>query len=276
MINAVRVDHPRGSTWVVDSVSITAYGRFEAVISVTDELSDGDIQRRGMAAMAGRTSPSISVESDPILGDVPGVDYDTGDFVTIGGEEQRVLDISYRLNRDNGNWLPPSPTFSSLWDQRLLDADRALDRLVRAQGGGVVDAAVMSSKSMVESAPLLPLETLSWSSYDDNDSGSRSLLDDNTPWAGKSVQQISRLAGIYYDTDFTGATGNTIIELWQDGAEISPLMRITIPPTTPPIWVYTPVWGYTFMEPGQTFAPRVRQNGQHRQISYHLMVWPAL
>lgn len=276
MINAVRVDHPRGSTWVTDATSISTYGRFEAIISTSDDLSDADIQRRGQAVMAGKLSPAVSIQADPVIGDVPGVDFVTGDYVTVDGEEQRVVDIQWRMDRTTGEWEPPTPTFSTAWERRLLDADRAFDRLVRAQGGGAVDAAANPERSLVPVEPVQSIETLSWSSYDSAASGSRDVLDDDTPWAGKSVQRLSRMAGIYFDADFTSATGNTVVQLWKNGSEWSSLFRITIPSTTPSPWIYTPTYGYSFIEPGDVLAPRVTSNGQHRQISYHLMVWPAL
>lgn len=275
MINAVRVDHPKGSTWVEDATSIATYGAFEASVSVPDELSPADIQRRGQAVMRGKTGLLTSLQATTATGPVIGDDAKLGDYVTIDGSEQRIVGVGWSLD-EKGDWGPRRPEFAGQSDRDLQDADRALDKLIRVQGGGTVDAAVSPDRLILPTEPMQALETLSWSFYDGADSGSRTILDDNTPLVAKSPKGLSRMAGIWYDTDFTGATGNTVIELWKNGSEWDALFRITIPATTPPIWVYLPTWGYDFVEPGDKLAPRVTSNGQHKQISYHLMMFPAV
>lgn len=278
MINAVKVIHADGERWVTDGSSISTYNRREAVLEVAEALSPADELRVGNAYLSGKTSPSTSVQAEPVAGSVPGVDFQVGDQVTVDGAKQRCVDIRQSLNRSNGEWLPPVPTFSSRWEQKRLDADRAFDRLIALQGGGGVDAAASMGTEDLRIEEVRPSKTLQWSWHDFADPGDRELLDDDSRWQVTRIEEPCRAALIWCEPDFTGATGNTTFELHRNGSLWNGLFNVVIPPA--PVsgvpFAAVRMWGYEFLMPEDTLTIRCIQNGQHRQGSYQIFLYPPV
>lgn len=277
MINAVRIRHPRGITWVTDSVSIATYGRQEGVLTVNEPLSDADLTRRGQAFLDTQGGLTDSVEVAPLRAVTPGVDYVQGDLVTVDGEKRRCVDIKRRLNTDNGEWLPPTPVFTTSSEMRRLNADRALDRLIAVQAGGGVDASVTPDSVVRPMEQVKWQRTLKWSWYDGADSGSRDLLDDDSRWQVQPIKEPARCTAITVTADWAGATGDTILELHRNGALWNGLFNVTLPSTSGGIefrivWM----WGYEFLDPGDEITIRASSNGQHRQGAYELHLWPTV
>lgn len=277
MKNAVRVDHENGSTWVTDATSIATYGRREATLQISGSLSPADVQRIGSAYIAGKKDPSLSIQASPVLGPVAGVDYGVGDWVTVAGTEQRCVDIRHRLDRDNGDWQPPEPVFSSLPNERGRDADRAFDRLLSAQGGGAVDASVSPAAQLAAVEAVKPLRQYTWSWYDGADPGSRTILDDDSRWQVETIQEPCRAGVLWLEPDFTGATGDTTFELHLNGSNWSSFFNLTIPST--PVggitFAWVQMWGYSFLNAGDKITVRCTANGQHRQGKYTLYLFPS-
>lgn len=279
VVNAVRVVGPDGiGTWVTDSPSITAYGRREEELRVRDVMSAADITRIGTAYLASRKDPSVAVETSPGVGPVPGVDYGVGDWVTVGGVEQRCVDIRRKLNRDNGDWLPPEPVFSSLPNEQAIDADRAFDRLIALQAGGAVDATANPAVQLADLGAVKPLRQIDWSWYDGADPGSRTILDDNTRWQVETILEPCRAGVLWLEPDFSGATGTTTFELHLNGALWSGFFNLSVPST--PVggitFAWVQMWGYSFLNTGDKITTRCTANGQHRQGKYSLYLFPAV
>lgn len=277
MINAVRIRHPRGITWVTDSASIATYGRHEGVLTVNEPLSDADLTRRGQAFLDTQGGLTDSVEVAPLRAVTPGVDYIQGDLVTVDGEKRRCVDIKRRLNTETGEWLPPTPVFTTSSEMRRLNADRALDRLIAVQAGGGVDASVTPDSVVRPMEQVKWQRTLKWSWYDGADSGSRDLLDDDSRWQVQRIEEPARCTAITVTADWAGATGDTILELHRNGALWNGLFNVTLPSTSGGIefrivWM----WGYEFLDPGDEVTIRASSNGQHRQGAYELHLWPTV
>lgn len=278
LVNAVRVVGPDGlGTWIVDSTSVAAYGRREEELRVNDVMSPADVTRIGTAYLASRKDPSLAVETQPGAGPVPGTDYGVGDWVTVRGVEQRCVDIRRRMNRDNGDWLPPEPVFSSLPNERSIDADRAFDRLLSAQGGGAVDATVTPAAQLAAVEAVKPLRQYTWAWYDGADPGSRTILDDDSRWQVETIQEPCRAGVLWLEPDFTGATGDTTFELHRNGSNWSSFFNLTVPST--PVggitFAWIEMWGYSFLDAGDKVTIRCTANGQHRQGKYSLYLFPA-
>lgn len=279
LVNAVRVVAPDGTgTWVVDSASVSTWGRREEELRVSEPLSGANATRIGTAYLASRKGAMTSVQASPGATVVPGVDYGVGDLVTVAGEKQKCVDIARRLNRDTGEWQPPTPSFSSVRNERLIAADRAFDRLISLQGGGGVDATALASLSLGEIGEVRPLRTLSWSHYDSAASGSRTVLDDTTRWQEVRIEEPCRAGMITAVIDYAGATGQTTIELHRNGSLWNGLFNVVIP-SAPPFgitFIAVPMWGYEFLNVGDLMTIKCIENGQHRQFSYELHLFPAV
>lgn len=277
MINAVRIRHPRGTTWVTDSASIATHGRHEGVMSINEPLSDADIVRRGQAFLATQGGLTDSVEVTPLRTVTPGVDYQVGDLVTVNGEKRRCVDIKRNLNGDTGEWLPPTPVFTTMSDQRRLNADRALDRLITMQGGGGVDASATPDTVLRPIEKVKWVKTLKWSWYDGADPGDRKLLDDDSRWQVERIEEPARCAAITVTADWSGATGNTILELHRNGSLWNGLFNVTLtPPPESYGWRIVWMYGYEFLNEGDMVTIRASSNGQHRQGAYELHLWPTV
>ena len=276
LVNAVRINHPTGRTWVTDAGSIAAYGRVEEALTVNDEVSLEDVQRLGEAHMAGRTEPAESVEVTATPDSlVPGGDYELGDTMDVNGSEQRVVKWSRSLG-ETGFWGAAKPQFSSRADEKRLRADRAFQRLLDAQGGGSVNATAAPSKVDIELGAIKKFESLKWSWYDSADSGSRTVLDDPTTWHDEHITQVCRAAGILCTVDYDGATGWSHFELFKNGSEWNPLFEVVMDATPPLIpFAYIRLFGYEFLYPGDILTWRCTVNGQHRQGALSIDLVPA-
>lgn len=274
MITHVRVDHPEGQLWVANP---NASGpRRERVLSVADPLSTADLQRRARSFMA--TLDDVdSLEAQPGVGAVPGVDFNVGDWVDVDGENLRCVDLRRQLDRNSGEWQPPTPVFSTPTNLRLLQADRAFDRLIALQAGGAPDASIMADALLRPAERFESMEVLRWSWYDPADPGSRDVLDDNTRWQTVKIGEACRATAITCTADFSGATGNTIIELHRNGSLWNGLFNLTLPASSGGFnWRIVWMWGYETLDEGDEISIRSITNGQHRQGNYELHLWPTI
>lgn len=279
LVNAVRIVDADGTgTWIVNAASVATWGRREEELRVSDTLSYSDAYRIGAAYLASRKDPQTSVQTQPNFDLVPGVDYSVGDWVVVNGSNQRCVDIAWRLDRDTGDWEPPTPTFSSRSNERAIRADRAFDRLISLQGGGGVDATALSSLSHAPLSEVRPLSSLKWSHYDSAASGSRVGLNDNTRWQEIRIEEPCRAGMITAVIDYAGATGQTTIELHRNGSLWNGLFNVVIP-SAPPFgitFIAVPMWGYETLAVGDLMTIKVIENGQHRQFSYELHLFPRI
>lgn len=274
MITHVRVDHPGGSRWVTNPAA--SGPRRERVLSVSDELSNADLDRRAKSFMATLTDVD-SLEAQPGSGPVPGVDFGVGDTISVAGEQLRCVDIRKQLDVSTGDWLPPQPVFSTPTNIRLLQADRAFDRLIALQAGGAPDASVHPSALVLPMEPMQSQRVITWSWYDSADPGSREVLNDNTRWHTERVNEAARVTAITVTADWAGATGNTILELHRNGSLWNGLFNVTLPATSGGFdWRIVWMWGYQTLDEGDEVSIRVSSNGQHRQGAYKLHLWPTI
>lgn len=274
MITHVRVDHPEGQLWVANP---NASGpRRERVLSVSDPLSTADLQRRALSFMA--TLDDVdSLEAQPGVGAVPGVDFGVGDWVDVNSENLRCVDLRRQLDRDTGEWQPPQPVFSTPTNLRLLQADRAFDRLISLQANGSADASIVADALLLPAEKFEGKQVLRWSWYDPADPGSRDVLDDNTRWQTVKIEEPCRAAAITVTSDWTGATGNTVLELHRNGSLWNGLFNVTLPASSGGFnWRVVWMWGYSYLDDGDEVAVRCSANGQHRQGNYELHLWPTL
>lgn len=268
LVNAVRITHPDGRLWVTDPTSMGAWGRREAPLAVSDPLSFDDAVRIGTQYLAYRKDPSVSVQVTIAAGTLAGTDYQVGDSITVEGVgEQRVVDVKQTLDPDTGLWLPETPVLSSPADRERRAADRAFDRLIAQQGRGWPDADTFVSKSPIPSGPLADRGTLSWSWYDPDGE----VLEDDDNFQVHQIERPVRAWALSCHPDFTGATGDTTIELHRNAALWNGLFNIVVPATPPGIpWVWIPMYGGSVLNPGDQMSIRCIQNGKHKQGSVAL------
>lgn len=251
LVNAVRVVDSEGNeTWVLDSGSISAHGRFSENLQVGEVTSAADRVRHGQAFLAKRGSDLAATSA----GVVPGKTLVTGDMVTVDGQSLRVVNVKRRLDPANGLWQPAEPEFQSRSAQRRLDADRAFDRMMRQVGGGsIVNADAVPATIGGVGGPAREGPTFTWSWYS-SDPSTDDILDDPTHWQEKRVETPCRAWLISCLPTWDGV-GNTTLHLLKNGVEWYSAWTIVLPAAAPPVpfWM-TQAWYYSRLSPGDVLS----------------------
>lgn len=241
--------------------SIDTYGRRETFIDVS-QIEDG-IQAFWLVVanlyplFDGETSVSATYEPTGV-GDVPFVDYNTGDVITVTGPDGvttttiRVVAIAGKRSKETGRMVY-TPTFQTQQESADTRTARWLQRATIGTMGGRSTNAVVSGSSVVKkgvrAATVGP--TFNGSSI--------AVGDESSPWTSTDLVKVTRLEMESSDTGLAASTA----ELWVNGVLAGSLTlnigvsyiescvggsNIYIPPRTPVVCKCTAIGhpGFTF------------------------------
>lgn len=144
LVNAVLAQWARGLVWVTDGPSIAQWVRHEGYLAVGAAQSEADAVRMAQAYLATRAQPTVTttVGLEPRgLGDEPGVDFGTGDYLGAPDEadatvQQRVAALTLSDDPDVVGGVVEVPELRSLQVEQDAATQLWLKRMANGALGG--------------------------------------------------------------------------------------------------------------------------------------------
>jgi hypothetical protein len=256
LVNAVQVIWSEGAFWRTNSSSISTYGRRAQALTlanITNVRSARAIADQYLAAYSMPLTTYVA-QVVPVAGSRGGVDYLTGDTVTLAGEVVRCLGLTFELLPDGG--LLAVPEFESQLTARQRERQRAIDRLV-AKFDQAATAAILAPEPKISSGvATTEVITWSWSGALDN------IEDQESPWQPYRVSRVMRIFGISVEVNEAPGTGGaSTFELLKNGTTINPLYNLALENDDKE--ASKDIWGYETVSPADRINIRSPFAGKH-------------
>lgn len=272
--NAALGIYADGIRWRTDNSSIGDLGRNEGSLTlgtVTDAASADKILDTHLAANS-RPVESVVGEVIDVANAVAGIDFKVGDSVSVNGNVQRVVGMSWDVHR-NGD-LIPYPEFEAPAAVRRREFERSVERQISSFDSPATASLLTMDPLVVKGRP--SYETWNWTWSDDIEDALNEI-DPEKPWQVKSPKTVMRLAWFQIQCDpddLPDAWGTTKVTIMKNGVELNPLYRRGLNTLVDLQW--TAIWGYEIIYPGDRIQVACLESGGHVDGTIELIVAEAV